>query len=74
MATYIEVTQVRSTIGRPETQRQIIKGLGLGKIGRTVKLKDTPAARGMVEKVQHLLEVRVLEGEAPAFGRRARKG
>ncbi len=72
MATYIEVTQVRSTIGRPEAQRQIIKGLGLGKIRRTVKLKDTPAARGMVEKVQHLVEVKVFEGEAPLFGRRAK--
>lgn len=72
MATYIEVTQIRSTIGRPEAQRKIIKGLGLGKINRTVQLKDTPAARGMIEKVQHLLEVRVYEGEAKAFGRRAR--
>ena len=72
MATYIEVTQIRSTIGRPEGQRQIIKGLGLGKIRRTVQLKDTPAARGMIEKVQHLVEVRVFEGEAKPFGRRAR--
>lgn len=72
MATYIEVTQIRSTIGRPETQRQIMKGLGLGKIRRTVQLKDTPAARGMIEKVQHLVEVRVYEGEAKPFGRRAK--
>lgn len=72
MATYIEVTQIRSTIGRPEAQREIIKGLGLGKIRRTVQLKDTPAIRGMIEKVQHLVEVRVYEGEAKPFGRRAR--
>ncbi|MFZ9888849.1 MAG: 50S ribosomal protein L30 [Myxococcota bacterium] len=72
MSTYIEITQVRSTIGRPESQRQIIKGLGLGKLHRTVRLKDTPAARGMVEKVQHLVTVKVFEGEAPLFGRRAR--
>lgn len=72
MATYIEVTQIRSTIGRPETQRQIMKGLGLGRIHRTVQLKDTPAARGMIEKVQHLVEVRVFEGEAKPFGRRAK--
>lgn len=73
MATYIEITQVRSIIGRPESQRLIIKGLGLGKIRKTVQVKDTPAARGMVEKVQHLVDVRVFEGEAKPFGRRAKK-
>lgn len=73
MATHIEVTQVRSTIGRPEAHRKIIKGLGLRRIRHTVKLKDTPAIRGMIEKVQHLVEVRVLPGDVEPFGRRAQK-
>ena len=72
MATLIEVKQIRSGIGRPESQRKVIKSLGLRRLNHTVRLKDTPAIRGMVMKVQHLVEVRVLEGEAPVFGRRAK--
>lgn len=72
MATQIEVTQVRSGIGRPGNHRKILKGLGLRRIRHTVILRDTPAIRGMVEQVQHLVEVRVLAGEAPLFGRRHR--
>ena len=73
MDTYIQVKQVRSCIGRPESQRVIIKGLGLRGMNQTVKLQDTPAIRGMVRKVQHLLEVKVYEGKAELFGRRAKK-
>jgi large subunit ribosomal protein L30 len=72
MATHIQLTQKRSTIGRPKDQLQTIKGLGLGKIGRTVKLKDTPAIRGMVMKVQHLVEVKVFEGDVELSGRRGK--
>lgn len=72
MSTQIEVTQVRSGIGRPASQRLILKGLGLRRIRHQVLLRDTPAIRGMVEKVQHLVEVRVLPGEAELFGRRHR--
>lgn len=71
MATHIEVTQIRSTIGKPEVQRATIKGLGLGKLHKTVKLKDTPAIRGMIQKVQHLVEVKVREGDIELSGRRA---
>lgn len=74
MTTHIEVTQLRSGIGRPAAQRKVLKGLGLRRIRHTVQLRDTPAVRGMVEKVQHLVEVRVKEGEAPLFGRRHRNG
>jgi large subunit ribosomal protein L30 len=73
MATYLEVTQIRSTIGRPEVQRQTIRGLGLGKLNRTVKLKDSPQTRGMIVKVQHLLDVKVREGDIELSGRRHRK-
>jgi large subunit ribosomal protein L30 len=74
MSTHIEVTQVRSGIGRSAAQKKLLKGLGLRRIRHTVQLRDTPAIRGMVEKVQHLVEVRVKEGEAPLFGRRHKNG
>lgn len=47
----------RSGIGRPRRQRQTLVGLGLTKLNKTVTLKDTPAIRGMVNKVSHLVEV-----------------
>lgn len=56
----LTVTQVRSPIGRPKDQRATLIGLGLNKIRRTRTLEDTPAVRGMIRKVQHL--VRVDEG------------
>jgi large subunit ribosomal protein L30 len=56
----IQVTLVRSGNKRPETQRRTLQGLGLTKMNRTVKLKDTPAIRGMIRKVSHL--VKVLDG------------
>lgn len=56
----LTVTQVRSPIGRPKDQRATLIGLGLNKMRRTRTLEDTPAVRGMIRKVQHL--VRVDEG------------
>ncbi|MBM4331309.1 MAG: 50S ribosomal protein L30 [Deltaproteobacteria bacterium] len=55
----IQVQLVRSEISQPETQRRTLRGLGLTRMQRTVKLKDTPAIRGMLRKVSHL--VRVIE-------------
>ena len=51
------VKQVKSTIGRPESQVKIVKALGLGRIGKTKELTDTPSVRGMIAKVAHLIEV-----------------
>ncbi len=53
----IQVTLMRSGNGRPETQRRTLQGLGLTKMHRAVRLKDTPAIRGMVRKVSHLVKV-----------------
>ncbi len=53
----IEVTLVRSGVTRPETQQRTLWGLGLTRMHRTVRLKDTPAIRGMVRKVRHLVKV-----------------
>jgi large subunit ribosomal protein L30 len=53
----IAVEQVRSANRRPERQTQTLIGLGLNKLGRKVTLEDTPAVRGMLKKVQHLVQV-----------------
>ncbi|MBD5391772.1 50S ribosomal protein L30 [bacterium] len=53
----IIVKQVKSIIGRPEAQRKVIAALGLGRIGKTKELADTPAIRGMIAKVNHLVEI-----------------
>ena len=53
----VRVTQIKSPIGRPDDQRQTLIGLGLNKIRRTRELEDTPAIRGMINKVHHLVRV-----------------
>lgn len=53
----IKVTQTGSPIGRPRDQRATLVGLGLNKMHRTRELEDTPAVRGMIEKVKHLVRV-----------------
>ena len=53
----IRVTQTGSPIGRRNDQRQTLIGLGLNKLDRTRELEDTPAVRGMVDKVRHLVRV-----------------
>jgi large subunit ribosomal protein L30 len=53
----VTVRQVRSQARRPAVQAATLRGLGLGKIGRTKVLEDTPAVRGMIRKVAHLVEV-----------------
>jgi len=56
----ITVTQCGSPIGRPKDQRATLVGLGLNKMHRTRELEDTPAVRGMINKVRHLVRI---EGE-----------
>ena len=55
--TKIKVTQIGSPIGRRHDQRETLVGLGLNKLNRARVLEDTPAVRGMVEKVKHLVKV-----------------
>ncbi|NRA30732.1 MAG: 50S ribosomal protein L30 [Parvularculaceae bacterium] len=59
----ITVRQFASPIRREASQAATLKGLGLGKIGRERELEDTPAVRGMIRKVRHMVEV-VGEGRA----------
>lgn len=53
----IKVRQTGSPIRRPQDQRATLVGLGLNKIGRERELEDTPAVRGMIRKVSHLVEI-----------------
>ena len=53
----VRVTQTGSPIGRRRDQRQTLIGLGLNKMNRTRELEDTPAVRGMINKVKHLVRV-----------------
>ena len=53
----IRVKQVKSPQRREASQRATLVGLGLNKIARERELEDTPAIRGMIAKVQHLVEV-----------------
>jgi large subunit ribosomal protein L30 len=60
----LEITLIKSPIGRPPKHRTTVKTLGLTKMNKTVRLKETPAVAGMVNQVQHLLRVqRLPEGE-----------
>ncbi len=53
----LRVTQTGSPIRRPKDQRQTLIGLGLNKMHKTRELEDTPAVRGMIAKVSHLVRV-----------------
>lgn len=55
--TTIRVTQTGSPIGRQSKQRQTLIGLGLNKMHRTRELEDTPAVRGMANKISHLVRI-----------------
>ena len=57
----LKVKLVRSLIGRPKQQREVVKGLGLRKINSEVTRKDCPEIRGMINKVPHLVKVKELE-------------
>ena len=57
MAKTIVVKQIGSPIRRPAIQRETLKGLGLNKMNRTRELQDTPAIRGMVAKIPHLVTI-----------------
>jgi large subunit ribosomal protein L30 len=56
MAT-IKIKQTGSPIRRPKDQRATLIGLGLNKMHRESELEDTPAVRGMIRKVQHMVQI-----------------
>jgi large subunit ribosomal protein L30 len=53
----VMVTQIRSAAGRFAYQRATLRGLGLDRINRSRVLEDTPAVRGMIERVRHLVRI-----------------
>ena len=53
----LKITQVRSAIGLPKDQKATVRALGLKRMHDTVEQDDTPAIRGMVFKVKHLVKV-----------------
>jgi large subunit ribosomal protein L30 len=53
----VKITQTGSPIRRTPDQRKTLIGLGLNKLHKTVELDDTPAVRGMIRKVQHMVSV-----------------
>ncbi|MNW33787.1 50S ribosomal protein L30 [compost metagenome] len=57
----LEITLVRSLIGRPGIQRTTVNTLGLRKLNQTVVHNDDPAIRGMINKVSHLVSVKEIE-------------
>jgi large subunit ribosomal protein L30 len=56
MAT-IKIKQIKSKIGFPVDQKRTLEAIGLRKIGQVVEKEDTPALRGMIRKVHHLVTV-----------------
>ncbi|MFA7471350.1 MAG: 50S ribosomal protein L30 [Spirosomataceae bacterium] len=53
----VRITQIKSTIKRPEIQKRIIKSLGLGKINRSVEKELNDTLEGAIRKVSHLVKV-----------------
>ncbi len=58
----LKVTQLRSGVSRPKRQREILRGLGLRGPNRHVVVDNTPAFRGMIKKVMHLVAVEEHDG------------
>lgn len=56
MSSQVKIKLVRSSVGRPKDQRDTLRGLGLKKINQERILEDTPAVRGMINKVNHLVK------------------
>ncbi len=57
MAGRLRITQVRSAIGRLKEQKQMVRALGIKRLHQSVEHADTPAVRGMIQKVKHLVKV-----------------
>ena len=57
----LKVTLIRSIIGRPQNQREIVKGLGLGRINSSVVVPDNAAMRGAITKINHLVDVKLAD-------------
>ena len=63
----VRVTLVRSPIGYTEVQKRTARALGLRKMNQTVEHPDTPAVRGMINKIIHMLKIEAAGGSVEAF-------
>ena len=57
----VRIELVKSIIGRPQSQREVVKGLGLRRVNSVVTRSDSPETWGMIKKIPHLLKVDTLE-------------
>ncbi len=58
----VKITQIKSHIDRPWSQKDTIKALGLGKINRSKIIEVTPSVQGMIDKVAHLVSIENIKG------------
>jgi large subunit ribosomal protein L30 len=58
MSGFLNITLIKSMIGRPEKHRRVLRAMGLTRLNRTVRLADTPSVKGMINKVSHLVAVK----------------
>jgi large subunit ribosomal protein L30 len=68
----LRVKLVRSMSGHTESHRATLRGMGLTRVGRERVLEDTPATRGMISKVEYLIEWSETNEQFRPFGRRSR--
>lgn len=59
----VRITLVKSSIGKSKRQKRTLQAIGLRRVYQTVEKVDTPALRGMIEKVKHLVEVEEVQDE-----------
>ncbi len=64
MKSSLKIRQIRSSIGQVEQTRLILKGLGLGRIGKEKVVENTPSFRGMIKKVIHLISIDEIESRS----------
>jgi len=57
MSTKLQITLIKSTIGRPKKHRDVVAGLGLKRLNHSVELTDTAEIRGMISKISHMISV-----------------
>jgi large subunit ribosomal protein L30 len=72
-ARHFVVKLKRSACGRPETQRKTLESLGLTRFGKVAYLEDTPAVRGMLFKMVHVVDVEPRDGACPKSKKRAKR-
>jgi large subunit ribosomal protein L30 len=69
----LKVKLVRGMSGHTESHRATLRGLGLTRVGRERIVQDTPATRGMIAKIEYLIEWSETKEEFKPFGRRSRR-